>query len=628
MKKLLRVLGVLVGSVALLYWGGVNALLASPWGEAVFNQRPKFVQIHFSRAWTIIPLQLELRDFRLSMQDPWVQLAITADRVRGNLHPWTLGDLHFLATQVEADGVTLRVRPRLEQREMAMAHLDQLPAIEGFDSPLAEQSAEEAMKRALFLVLDFQDLTVHHLREVWIDRIRYSGDAEVTGGMMYEPFRKLRIDDGHFTDTKSTLVVVAPHELAFERLDARVTLGEVDLRGLEVASLRGLVADVKLAAIADPHFLNSYLSSVRGLATLSLSGADGPLDVDLQIADGVVADGAKLSYQSSRVAVRLPLVEVSGAASVVGTSTKGRLALAVDIAHATLRQRDGEPLANADRFLFDAASPADLTQILEVDAALTLRGGEVKTLTTLNQFIPEGAGVRFAGGQGLLEGSLRLDAMPARARGKLTLTANDVVVKNRSASVTGDLLVQGVLKSLNLDTGVADLSGSTVAINDATIQAGGSTWSHLWLRLVAEPCLLTPQGKVLWTTDLSLGSSNLQPLLAIVSAHAPLPRVLGLLTNSPNVKVEASVVVREDGVDLPRLVFTSQNLRAEGALSLREVGGADPRLEPWGHVLAHAGVLRAGLELEGPKLTVVLLDLDRWATERKLLPEAPAPPAR
>lgn len=628
MKKLLRLLGVLVGSVVLLYYVGVNALLASPWGEAVFNQRPDFVQIHFSRAWTIIPMQLEVRDFRLSMQDALVQISITAEKVHGNLHPWTLGDLRFLATQVEADGVTLRVRPRVARKDVATAHLDQLPAIEGFGSPLAELSTEEAMKSLRFLVLDFKDLTVHHLREVWIDRIRYSGDAEVTGGMLYQPFRKLRIDDGHFTDAKSTLVVVAPHELAFERLDARVTLGEVDLVNMELTDLRGLNADVKLAAVADPHFLNSYLSNVRGLDTLSVSGADGPLDVDVQVTDGVVADGAKLSYRTSRVAVRLPLVEVSGAAAVVGTSAQGRLAVGVDISRAVLRQRDGEHLANAERFRFDAASPADLTQLSDVDAVLTLRGGKVKTLTTLNQFIPEGAGVHLASGQGLLEGSLQLDAIPPRARGKLTLTGNDVVVKNRSATISGDLLVHGELKSLNLNTGAADLSGSTLAINDATIRAGGSTWSHLWLRLTADPCLLTPKGKVLWTTDLSLGSSNLKPLLAIVSANAPLPKVLGLLTNSPNVKVEASVVVKPDGVDLPRLVLTSQNLRAEGALSLREVGGEDKRLEPWGNVLAHAGVLRAGLQLDGPKLTVVLLGLDRWATERGLLPEAPAKPSR
>ena len=153
---------------------------------------------------------------------------------------------------------------------------------------------------------------------------------------------------------------------------------------------------------------------------------------------------------------------------------------------------------------------------------------------------------------------------------------------------------------------------------EATLQADGRTWPKLWLRAVADPCLLTPNAKVQWSTTMSVGSSNLQPLLAIISANVPIPKSLSMFTDSPNVKAEATIMVREDSVELPRLILTSQNLRAEGAMSLREVGDTDKRLEPWGNVLAHAGVFSAGVQLEGPKVSVVLLDLDTWAKSKKL----------
>lgn len=625
MKKLLRVLGVTVMSVVVLYYVGVNALLASPLGVRLFNSKPELVQIHYDRAWTLVPLRVDVEGFQLSMQDRLVQISIAADRVHGNLHPWTLMDGKFIATQVTASGVAMRVRPRLTKGDPLEAHLDELPPIPGYETAVRDVSSNEVQAEDIrFLSLEFKDLTVHHLRELWIDRIRYTGDAEVTGGLLYEPFRKLRIDDGHFTDANSRLVAVQPNEVAIKQVDLRVTLPQVNLGSMDFAWLRGLVADVKLSAEADPRFLNSYLTNVAGLSTLGASGAVGPLEVDVQIDQGVVADGAVLTYRTPKVAVRLPLVEVSGAAAVKGKAGKGRLALDVEVSRASLRQRDGAQLAMADRFALLASSSADLVLLPDVDAELLLRGGFVKTLASLNQFIPTGAGVRLAEGSGMLEGNLSLDAVPARARGRLDLVANDVVVKNRAATVAGRLLAHAEIRSFNLDTGAIDLSGSTIAIENATLQAGGRRWPKLWLRAVADPCLLTPKSKVLWSANVAVGSSNLQPLLAIVSANVPLPKALGMFTDSPNVKAEVTLMVREDSVELPRFTLASQNLRAEGALTLREVGDDDKRLEPWGGVLAHAGVFSAGVQLEGPKVSLVLGDLERWAASKQITPTAAA----
>lgn len=178
------------------------------------------------------------------------------------------------------------------------------------------------------------------------------------------------------------------------------------------------------------------------------------------------------------------------------------------------------------------------------------------------------------------------------------------------ADVTGGMLYERAM----------DLSGSTLSLEGATLKAGKRSWPHLWLRAVADPCLLTPNGKLMWSARLALGASNLAPLLAIVSANAPLPAGLGLFADSANVKVEASLMVREDSVELPRVVLTSQNVRLEGALVLREVSQEDPRLEPWGSVLAHAGVFSAGVEFDGPRVSVVLGDLQRWSERRKLTP--------
>lgn len=620
MKKLVRGAGLAVLSVVILYYVGVNALLATNRGAALFNLRPELAQIHYTRAWTIVPMQLEVEGFELSMQDPLVQISITADRVHGNLRLWTLWQQRFVATHVTADGVSFRVRPRVAPEDVHGALAEGYAPIAGYDTTVAG-GAPSALKApaARYLSLVFSDMTVHHLREVWVDRVRYTGDAEVTGGLVYEPFRRLRIDDGHFVDAAAELVAVAPNELTIDSVDMRVTLPEVDLGHLDLASLRGVVADLKLSGAADPRFLNSYLTQISGLETLSARGAPGRLELDVKIDHGVALDGARLTYQSSKLDVRIPVVEVSGAASVLGAVVNGGLTLDVQITKAALRKRDGDLLAAATRFSFFASSAANLTLLNHVDAELTLEGGRVP-LVALNEYIPEGAGVRLAAGNGLVSARLHLDAVPPRARGGFELTSDDVLVKNRSATLAGKLSAHGELHSLDLATGAMNLSGSTVALDDAKLHTPGRTWPAFWLRAAADPCLLTPSQKLRWSTTIGVGASNLQPLLAIVSANVPVPASLSLFTDSPNVRVAATVQVRADSVELSALSLASQNVRVEGAVSLREASPTDPRLEPWGQVVAHAGVFSAGVQFDGPKVSVVLGDLKSWVAKRTLVP--------
>jgi hypothetical protein len=123
-----------------------------------------------------------------------------------------------------------------------------------------------------------------------------------------------------------------------------------------------------------------------------------------------------------------------------------------------------------------------------------------------------------------------------------------------------------------------------------------------------------------------VGASNLKPLLAIVAANLPIPKVLFAFTSAPNVKVEADLVVRNDGgIDLPRFSLNSSGIRAQASVALRAVSEKDEKLEPWGNAKIEAGVFGAGLELNGAKISPVLFGVGRWAQEKKLNWSNPVP---
>ena len=265
---------VLTGAV--LYWGGVNAILASPLGPKILNQKPELVQFRYQRAYTLMPLELEIDGLELSLQDRLVQISVTAEHASGEIRLWKLAQQRLEAAHVVATGVTMHIRPRMDLQN---AHdLGELPPINGFATPVRDiLPIDVDANQVRFIVLALQDVTVHHFRELWVDRIRYEGDAEVSGGLLFEPFKLLRLDDVHFVDAQSKVTIGPSPAAHFDTLDARITLGNFALNSIDLKQLSTLDADVLISAEAEPRFLNDYLSNAPGLSTVRASGSPGHL---------------------------------------------------------------------------------------------------------------------------------------------------------------------------------------------------------------------------------------------------------------------------------------------------------------------------------------------------------------
>ncbi len=615
-KRILRVvLGLVVGVFA-LYYGGVNALLATPLGPALLNGKPELVQFHYRRAWTLLPLQLEIEGFDLSMQDRLVQINISADHVRGRLALWKLLDQRLDARQIEAEGVGMRIRPRMDLADAR--DLEELPPIPGYETPVRDISPLEVQASEIrFITLALQDITIHHFRELWVDRVRYTGDAEVSGGMLFEPFRRLRLDDVHFVDAQSR-VDIGPRPAAhLDTLDARVTLGEINLAGAELARLSTLEADVLLSMETDPQFLNDYLRHAPGLSTVAASGSTGHLELSAKVVHGVVQNGARFAYTADAFKVRIPLAAISGVVKITAAVEDGKIAMHLGLRRAKVNTLKGVHLFTAKRLGLQARAPADLTKVNDIDSTFTVEGGRMPQFSVLNAYIPIGSGVRFIEGSGLVNGHLDLDT-ESHGNGLVDIAGDEVVIQNRSANLKGRVHLEGKINWLDLRTGAMDLSGSQVSIDEVTVRAGGRTYPRFWLHLLSKPCLLTPNRELQWSTTIDLGFSNLQPMLAILSANVPLPKMLVDFADSPNARASADVQVSKDGVELPRLDLRSQSVHVNGVLSLKEAPTRDNRLEPWGNVMARVGPLRVGAEFTGPDVKVVLFDLQKWAEEHKL----------
>jgi hypothetical protein len=477
----------------------------------------------------VLPLRFEVRDLRVLVQDPLVQVAITADTARGDLRPWALKDLRFVANQLEAEGVTFHLRPRDRTDSSGLCEVPE------FDGPDGVLTPEAAALRPLFS-LQFSELTAHHVREIWIDRVRYVGDAEVTGGMLYEPFRRLRLDDVQLTDTNAELHAAEPQRAQLESVALEVSLREVDLTRFQFDDLQGLDAHLSLAARSGPGFMNVYLAHVAGVPGLRLEGEDGPLALELHVKAGRLADGVLLTWVAPRSSVRLPWFSAVGDLRLHAATSVGQLRFGAVVSEATV-QRGPTLSARAREVTVTATSDADLRRLPLTDAVLTV---------------------------------------------------SDLHVKD--------------LRSLDLDTGATDLSGTSLKIEDATVHAGSATWAKQQLTLRLERARLDPRGPLLATSFVDVTATNLQPLFALFAENVEVPKVLGVFTESPDAHFTAQVQVSAEGVALPSLRLVSKRVGAEGVVALRP----NPKvLAPFGWVVVRLGLLDVGVVLEGEKVWVV-----------------------
>ena len=576
---------------------GGNALLATPLPEYLLNGSPASLQFHYSRAWTVLPLRFEVRDLRVLVQDPLVQVAITADTARGDLRPWALKDLRFVANQLEAEGVTFHLRPRDRTDSSGLCEVPE------FDGPDGVLTPEAAALRPLFS-LQFSELTAHHVREIWIDRVRYVGDAEVTGGMLYEPFRRLRLDDVQLTDTNAELHAAEPQRAQLESVALEVSLREVDLTRFQFDDLQGLDAHLSLAARSGPGFMNVYLAHVAGVPGLQLEGKDGPLALELHVKAGRLADGVLLTWVAPRSSVRLPWFSAVGDLRLHAATSVGQLRFGAVVSEATV-QRGPTLSARAREVTVTATSDADLRRLPLTDAVLTVSDLHVKDLRSLHELLPPGQAMRIAAGEGRLDLTLAFDASPRKTHGELRLGANDVVLKNRGATIGGRLALLVKLRSLDLDTGATDLSGTSLKIEDATVHAGSGTWVKQQVTLRLDRARLNPRGPLLATTFLDVTATNLQPLFALFAENVEVPKVLGVFTESPDAHFTAQIQVSSEGVVLPSLRLVSKRVGAQGVVALRPLAVDSKVLAPFGWVVVRLGVLDVGVVLEGEKVSVV-----------------------
>ena len=178
------------------YLVGMNGLLRTRLFRSAITSSTGSLLVDYRSAYSLWPGRIHVEELVIRGRDSSVEWILRLDRCDFRVSFLALTRKRFHATHVNGDGLSLRVRLRRDA-SVAADEMQALPPVPGFlDPPLKDVGPPPApLTDATYNLwsIELDDVDANHVRELWIDTVRYGGDLEVRGRWLFRPLRWLDV---------------------------------------------------------------------------------------------------------------------------------------------------------------------------------------------------------------------------------------------------------------------------------------------------------------------------------------------------------------------------------------------------------------------------------------------------
>lgn len=462
-----------------LYAIAMNVFLSTSLFEKVVDGDARTIWVGFRRGWSIVPGTVHARDLAIRSSDSNVEWILRIDEVRFEVSLFDLARKRFTVKDVRGSGVELHLRSREPSPAVTSDHVANVPPIPGFgrlpirppEPPGPEVWDDEAWS---LWTIRLDDVIAEHVRDVWIDRQRFLGDARVEGGFYLKPIREVRAGP-ITTDIAEGRVLVDGQPLVPElRGRTRLVVDAFDPRVVSGGDLLHRVSlETDLRLRADLRYAPARL--VQGAR---LSGALDAPRFALAVERGIVRPETALDARLAQASFERDDVRATlEALTVRSAEGSERIDVEIDATGGDLAGVGKVPSAHAhvDARAIDLADPAQGTH-----ATLAIPEADVPDARGLDRFVPKtDTPLGFASGRATVRADLEAWPGDRRARGAATLRADALAVTVAKVRVhgetdaelrVGELVWDGTAhaKDVSLDAKVR-----TAAVGPSTGEAAG-----------------------------------------------------------------------------------------------------------------------------------------------------------
>ncbi len=464
--RVLRVLA--VGALALeaLYVVAINVFLSTSLFDKVVNGTPDAVDIHFARGWSLFPTRVHARKLSIRGTDSHIEWILRLDEVEFECTLLALVRKEFRVTMAHGRGITFRARFKVASPAATPERQGELPPVDSLGPvafiPDEPPYAGEWDDREWHLwTVSIANANAERVREVWIERARFLGDAHVQGGFYLKPIRKAEVLPSTVAIASGSVTLGS--KVAIDRLaaNAAVAIHRFDPR--TTASVLRVVSVSTDASFEIPDLENLGLFR-DGLVT----GKVAVPRLGLRIDNGVLRDGSELQSSSPAIALRDATLRASGAVAVSAAVAEDRLAGRVVVEHVETSVSVEVPRVTV---AIDSAELALEAPFGDLHAVVDLPEARLADATRLDGLLGS-ASVRLLGGELRGSGHGEVWRRDARASAEVHVQGERLDVVRKGLRLRADAAVDASVDSLSLDTLVATGVHAALVLPKASVASG------------------------------------------------------------------------------------------------------------------------------------------------------------
>jgi len=555
----------------LAYAVPVNLGLNTPLGSRLFNRRPDRFFIAWSFALSPWPGYVWLRGVQTGGQSRAIQWEASLRSVGATFAVAPLRRRVVDLGEVRAEGVRYAQRPRLDPGAAVPSGMDAWPPLQGRKNPAEAAPGSGGAPKPPGPAWTVRAARIRcGVEEIWIDRYRIAGRAEVDAGLDLVARGPIGLPRIEYHLAAGELQVGESRMFEGLKLEARARLDPYVPRGRKAVDvIRALSGEFDLdARDGSLKFLEAYFRKVQGL---SLNGG-GPMKMHLAVREGRLLEGSRLERGNDRIDTTFLGNRITGAGTVTAEVTVengapiSRVELLIPRYEVARAVQAGGPFAHGEGFHLLSTSPnLDLTDpFADVHLTADLEKEEIPDLSVYNAFFPDASRARIVSGLGRMSWHFEGDSNERSLHGVMRFDMLGLVLKFEETRLAGDVRIDAVLKHGDPRGRDFDISGTVLTLRHKTPPWRGVIRFPRARLEFSEPMRVNARA--------ILDLQDTRPLVRIFDAFKDLsPRVERLMTIE-NVSGGTGFVVRPEGLDLEGLDIRGKGLLARGELSFRDTG--------------------------------------------------------
>ena len=556
----------------------VNGALQLQITQDLVNKiRPEKFYVSWERAWSWYPFRLHAEGVFANGQARTQQWEVTATSASGSLSVLPLILKHVYLSNLQAESIDYRQRPRLKADVDYTDRLAYFPEIKGREVVPVE-TAELKKKRPWKIHINDLQATGEH--RFWVYNLQGTASGPATGNLYTETRR-----GAFWLDVEQFELDLGPAFLngnaeAFRGGTVAGSLGfsplvRAENPGRRMLRFAYLDADLDLA-VDSLDFINMLTGN---LGNFSITGA-GQVQGHLSISDGFVRAGTQLSATADNLGVDMYDINVLGKGVVnIHTPETEDTPLGLDVQYDQLtatRAEEPAPFLIGETLHLEYRGSNFITPDPSLGLAdlwddeearqrradnsrnLFIERATVPDMSALNYHLPPETALQFAGGTTELNAEIFFGEELLNGTIKLDSTATQVQIDEQR--LKADLDIDMNLAGGNPRTFTADFSGSTLRLFNVYVEGEKEQFEGDYWSTSLE--VSTGEGTFAQPIELSAKSlitvSDTRPLVALFKNRSRTPKWLGNMMSVKNLNGEAEMQLTGGKLKVPLAYVDSE----------------------------------------------------------------------